>query len=324
MKRNLLYLLLAVEALLCIIFVVLNLSFANAFSGAMAFPFEQIGLGLRALSLTGNIGNIFALILYTSVSLLPILFLLRAQRKRKLQAEDCLLFMLSAALFITLFLMTNPTYIGQIIGGLGLAGITVGKAILGGTTWSVFFGYVILRFIRLSFDSGITKLQTYLMVLLYTLSFLFVFAIFGVGLKNMLASINTIQVNNKGSESGLAPTYVFTVLRYLIDSLPYLLNTITVVFSLDLLDSMQQDSYSERTVVLSSRLTKWCGKALIAVVISGIALNLLQLIFARIIRDINSTLSIPLTSIIFVLITLLFARLVSENRRLKSDNDLFI
>lgn len=324
MKRNIFYFTLAIEALLCIAFVVLNMSFANAFSGIMAFPFEQIGLVLRSLSLTGKLGNIFALVLYISLSLLPVIFLLRAQSKHGLHQEDSLLILLSTVLFASLYLMTNPTHIGKILGSFGFSNVLVGKAVLGSTVWSVISGYVILRFLRLSFDSGTTKLQAYLSALLHLLSFLFIFAIFGVGLKNMLTSLSTIKSNNNGTESGLTTTYVFIVLRYLVDWLPYILNIITVVFTLDLLSSMQQDSYSESTVNSASRLSRWCGKALITVVVSGIALNLLQLIFARSLRDINGTVNIPITSILFVLATLLFARLISENRRLKSDNDLFI
>ncbi len=324
MTRKTLYFLLALEALICTLFVVLKASFVDVFSGAMAFPLEQVGLGLRLLSMTGRLGNILALLLYTCISFLPIVFLQRTQKKRKLHAEDSLLLLFSVALFFTLFLMINPTYIGKLLGEHGLLGATFGKVILGGTLWSIICGYAVLRFLRLAFESETTKLHVYLSALLYTLSFLFVLSVFGVGLKNMLASISTVQASNKGSESGLGPTYVFIVLRYLVDSLPYILNTVTVLFSLDLLVSMHQDAYSENTVNLASRLSRWCSKALTAVVTSSIALNLLQLIFAQTLRDINSTINIPITSVLFVLATLLFARLVSENRRLKSDNDLFI
>ncbi len=47
-----------------IIFCILGLTIEVAFTSILAFPFEQIGLGLRWLSLSSTLGNIFAIILY--------------------------------------------------------------------------------------------------------------------------------------------------------------------------------------------------------------------------------------------------------------------
>jgi hypothetical protein len=77
MKRRLLYALLVLEAALCITLSLAKNSFGGAFSALLAFPFEQIGLGLRLLSLTGKLGNSIALTLYAAFCLLPAFFLLR-------------------------------------------------------------------------------------------------------------------------------------------------------------------------------------------------------------------------------------------------------
>ena len=111
MKRKLLYILLALEAALFVVFSLAETSPGGAFSAAMAFPFEQIGMGLRMLSLIGKLGNSFALTLYTAFCFLPLLFLLMARNKRKLYKEDALLGLLSAALFVSLYLMINTAYI---------------------------------------------------------------------------------------------------------------------------------------------------------------------------------------------------------------------
>jgi hypothetical protein len=68
MKRSLLYVLLVLEGALCITFSLAKISPGGAFSAAMAFPFEQIGLGLRLLSLTGKLGNSFAFFRHFSCS----------------------------------------------------------------------------------------------------------------------------------------------------------------------------------------------------------------------------------------------------------------
>ncbi len=324
MKHRLLYILLAFEAALCVAFSLVKISPGGAFSSVMAFPFEQIGMGLRLLSLTGKLGNSFALTLYAAFCLLPVLFLLIDKNKRELHKEDTLLVLLSAALFVSLFLMVNTAYIGSMFGSVGEAGLTIGKAVLGGTIWSMLFGYIILRFLRFSFESGIEKLQVYVSSLIYVLTFLFVWAVCGVCFGEMLSSFSALKADNTGNDRGLGATYVFLVLRFIADALPYILNVITTLLALDLLAAMRADRYSEQAETLALRLSRWCGKALTAVVVSAISLNLLQLIFAPILRVINSELSIPIISVLFVLAVLLFARMVSENRRLKSDNDLFI
>ncbi|MGN1192373.1 MAG: hypothetical protein ACI4S0_06835, partial [Dorea sp.] len=51
---------LVVEGLVCIIFELLHMQFSNVFSSIVAFPFEQIGVLLRRLSLSGMIGNVIA------------------------------------------------------------------------------------------------------------------------------------------------------------------------------------------------------------------------------------------------------------------------
>lgn len=324
MKRKLLYILLALEASLCIAFSLVKISPGGFFSTAMAFPFEQVGIGLRLLTLTGKLGNSLALTLYAAFCFLPLLFLLMVKNKRKLHKEDALLGLLSAALFISLYLMINPAYIGNMFGGIGETGLTIGKAVLGGTLWSILFGYLILRVLRLSFENGIDKLQVYVSALLYVLPFLFIWAVCGVCFGEMLSSFSTLQAGNTGNESGLGATYVFLVLRFIVDALPFILNTVTTFLALDLLAAMRTDRYSELTETLALNLSRWCCKALTAVVVSAVSLNLLQLIFARTLRIIDSELSIPIVSVLFVLAVLLFARLVSENRILKGDNDLFI
>jgi len=324
MKRRLLYLLLVLVAVLCAAWNLAKGSFSGVFSAAVAFPFEQIGMGLRLLSLSGRIGNALALTLYVLLCLLPVLFLLKNGNKRKPRAEDALLVLLSAALFAALYYMSNPAFIGKIFMGGGAAGLAAGKAVLGGTLWSILCGYFILRVLRLSFESGSEKLQGYLGAVLCVLAFLFVWAVFGGCFGELLLSFSALREGNAGFDSGLGATYVFLVLRFFVDALPYLLDAVTVFLALDLLAAMRADRYSEKTEMLAERLSRWCGKALAAVVVSGVSLNLLQLLFARTLRTIDSSLSVPVLSVLFVLAVLLFARQISENRSLKGENDLFI
>ena len=57
MKEKHLFTLLSVEAAACVLFCILQRSLSGLFSTLIAFPFEQIGAGLRAMSLSGTVGN---------------------------------------------------------------------------------------------------------------------------------------------------------------------------------------------------------------------------------------------------------------------------
>jgi hypothetical protein len=91
-----------------------------------------------------------------------------------------------------------------------------------------------------------------------------------------------------------------------------------------LLDEMRANRYSAETVAAAGQISKLCAVALVAMVLANIGFNLLQLLFAKSLVVINSSVQIPVFSITFVLAALLFTRLVTENKQLKDDNDMFI
>ena len=58
MKSKVLISVLCVEAVACILFFSVRASFAGVFSTVITFPFEQIGLALRFLSLSDEVGSV--------------------------------------------------------------------------------------------------------------------------------------------------------------------------------------------------------------------------------------------------------------------------
>jgi len=313
---------LCVEAALCVGLRILQASFTGAFSAAMAFPFEQIGLGLRTLSLSGGAGNVAAIVIYIAVSLLPAAALPILRKKRELCAEDGLLGLLSAALFAVLYLMINPGVIGALTGGV--AGQSVGKAILGGIAYSVLCGYFVLRVLRLFFTGGTDKLVRYMSVMLCLLNVLFVYLVFGACFDGLLNSITALQAGNTGNENMLGASYIFLIMQFMVDALPYALNVFVVFAALRLLDEMRTDRYSAETVAATGRMSRLCAVALAATVLSNICFNLLQLLFIKSLMVVNGSVQIPVFSITFVLAALLLTRFITENKQLKDDNDMFV
>ena len=81
MKKKFWICLLAAEAAACIAFCLLQSRFSGIFTDLLAFPFQQLGLGLRALSLSGAAGNAAAIVLYLALCLSPAAVLLVMKRR---------------------------------------------------------------------------------------------------------------------------------------------------------------------------------------------------------------------------------------------------
>ncbi len=324
MKKKRLMGLLAVEVVVCLIFAAVRLINGDGirFGAVMAFPFEQIGLWLRFLSLSGDMGNIIAIIIYVSISLMPLILVLVTKKIRmgSLHWEDSLVGLLSILLFAVLYLMINPGLIVTPLGG----GIEVAKAILGGTVYSVICAYVVLKVLRRFFDSGTELLQKYLAILLGLLSVVFVFAIFGIGLDGLIGAFETLRAGNVGNENLLGLSYIFLCLRFIVDSIPFGINILVVFSGIDLVSAISADRYSEETVSSAKKLSVVCKLSLMATVLSNASFNILQIMFARNLNVVNGSVEIPIISIVFVLAVLLLSRFAAENKALKDDNDSFI
>lgn len=314
MKRKIFVVMLGIEAAALCALTLFAGSFPTVFSSVMAFPFEQVGIGLRALSLSGRVGNGLAMVLYTAACLLPSVPGVVHRKDSTGKWEHIILFLLSLLLFPVLYGMINPAFIHTALPGAGDAMLPVMKSILGSSVWATVVCYAVLRLLRL-FRSGSTdKLLGYLRAFLYVLCTLFVgvIAISCVGELN--AGLREVQL---GADRFMA------VIRFFISALPYAMDIIINFSALTLLDEMRLHRRPE-TAAAAEKLSKICCLSLALVTVSGVALNFLQLVLIQYLSNIMTTLSIPLMSLAFVLAVLLLARLIAENQKLADDNDLFI
>jgi hypothetical protein len=322
MKKRTLAILLGCEAVLCLLLQFVGEILPKVFTTLLAFPYEQIGMGLRALSLTGNFGNLLAIALYAFLCLSPVFMLMLLKKKRLPYPEDYLLILLSLALFATIYFMINPSMLGPLMGSLW--GVNMGKAILGGMVYSVLIGYIILRVLRLFYEAEMTSLQKYLSVLLCVMNMLFVYYVFGACIGELKESFASLLASNTGNEQNLGMTYIFLVLKYLVNVLPYGLNIIVVFAALNLLEELGADRYSDTAVTAAEKLSRLCGISLATTILSLILFNILQLVFIKSLFVIKGTIQIPFTSVAFILGVLLLAQYIKENKQLKDDNDMFI
>ncbi|HOQ76592.1 MAG TPA: hypothetical protein PK369_08515 [Thermoclostridium sp.] len=318
MKRNGFILFLVLEAFLCIMLTFFREVLPGAFTTVIAFPFEQIALGLRVLSLSGPFGNGVAIILYAAISLIPAVLLLLTARKRRPFLEDWMLALITVVLFVVLYLMINP---GIIQSPVGTGAV---KAFLGTIAWSVIATYIILRILRLFFFADTQRLHRYMAFLLHGLAVLFVYCAFGSSFSDFLDSVEALRTGNTGNVDGLWVSMVFLALQYLVNALPYVLNVLVVFAGLRLFSELQADRYSQASVDAAGKLSQRCCQALIIIMVTSVDFNLLQLAFVKRLRVLNTVVQVPILSIAFLLTVLLLSRYIWENKQLKDDNDMFI
>lgn len=314
MKRKSLYILLGVELVALMALVLLTIELPSLFSSLLAFPFEQIGAGLRTLSLTGRLGNGLALAICGGVSILPLLLALRHRMEKNYARENAALYGLTVVLFLVFIAIANPTVLYAVFPNTTEEFLPVIKAVMGCTVWSVVVLWLVLRLLRLFNEGNTNKLLSYLRTLLYALCALFV----GV----IALSCGTILIN------GLADMQqsldgVMAVVRFLAAALPYALDIVITLSALTLLDTLLSDDASG-AVNCANNVSRRCCMALGVTTASEATLNVLQLVLAKWLSDVAVSLDIPFMSIAFVLAVLLFSRLIAENRQFKDDNDLFI
>lgn len=288
------------------------------------FPMEQIGWGLRQLSLSGSLGNIFAIILYLFVGLIPVLVWLILKCKGRNCKRDYLLFLLSGFLLLVLYYMINPGLIE-----IGVVG--VGKELWGGTFYSLLVGYLVLRILKKSEEAEMKGLQKGMQLLLYSVMVVFAYFIVYEFLIHLPATIATVREANTAAvdifgnpEEGLMVTYIFLLLQSFISALPYALNVFLLFLGTKAIKELLTDAYSDQAVSAVKKIGTYCRKTLGIVVSSVAVFNVLQLLFGKLLYQIQITANIPLFSILFVVAILVVTRFVEENQKLKQDSDLFI
>ena len=295
-----------------------------------SFPFEQIGRGLRQMSLSGAVGNVVAIVLYVIISLVPCAIFLWLKRKGKNCKADFMLLVISADLFFMIYYMINP--------GLFISdGLTVGQEMLGCTFYSLVIGYFVLRVLAKSAKADTKALQTGLRILLYVVMLFLACVVVAELAFNLPTNIKALKGANTAvagdglwgdfgytEEGSLTVTYVFVVLQSIVNALPCVLDILVLIVVAKALKELIEDAYSDAAVLAVQKIAATCSKVLAVIVLAGMSFNVLQILFRNSLYKVNITTSIPLTSVLLIIAALVAARYVSENQKLKQDNDLFI
>lgn len=290
----------------------------NLLLTALAFPFAPIGKVLRLMSLSGFFGNLLAWMIYLILCALPVIYYGFLHRRNRAKTADLLLLLLSAVLAVVLYNAVNPH--GNLLAASD-AGLQMLLAQYGAVVYVTLLGRLILRTVSGFAAANEMTLYKALSVFLRLLGVLFVIAAFGGRFGALLETLAAVESSNQNS-GNLTLTYLFALFHCIVDALPYLLNTITVILALELLHGFTENS--KQTATYAKQLAKWCGFALSCTALAGILFHVSQMLFMNALRNLDASVSIPVGSIAFVAVCLIAAGIVAENKALRDDNDLFI
>ena len=310
------------EAFLCIMLTLGLGSFPVVFPTAMSYPFDLIGLALRALSLSSGAGNAVALTIYIAICILPLAALVILRIRRKLHPEDYLLGLLSVALFAVLYLMVNPRLISMFTDGH--LGQPYGQMALGCVIYSLAAGYIVFKILRLFTAGDADALYRYTAIVLVLFGLVFTFMIFGVSFPALYVALPDVQLSDLWL--GMSSYYgiFYLVLRFIVDILPNLFALVIIAATLKLLECLRANRYSSQSKAAADRLSKICVAFLTATVLANIVFNLAQALMLRSLGGFEVAVQIPIVALAFGLVVLLLARFVTESKRLQDDNDMFI
>lgn len=290
--------------------------------GLFSFPLRQLGGALRELSLSGGVGNAAAIVIYAAICLAPVIYgAVRFLRGRRALC-DILLVILCGLLFWGLYLMINPAIITDTFKQLPSA--DSGAALIGCTVYAVLFGYIALRVLAAAKGAADSGLYAAFDTLLAVGGIVLVLAAFGMRFAGLLTALEDLKAGNTAPGQNLGLTQFFLVLHYCTDALPYTLDAFIIVRARRLVALLAENRYSEGSTMEAGALAKLCAWALGATVVCNTAFNLLQLVCGGKLLVIDSFAAFPVFSIIVMLAAMLLARLITEGKALKDDNDAFI
>lgn len=266
--------------------------------GAMAF-----GQWLRALSLSGTTGDLTAWAICLTLSLLPVIFILLARRKRK-QASDVLWPFASAGLMAALYFLINPSLAQRFLPAFVPSGDMAGFASVLPlyAALSLLMACILLRWSGSLADSRLIFWMRGLLLVTMLLS--------GFSMGHLLVAALEQPATFPPALAGLVADAFWLLL---LDSARTLLAGIA-----------ENGWFHPDAERLALRLAKHARWALLAAAFSLAAQNILTLLMGRWLPEIQVSVGFLLTEMTLACGALLLARCLAAACRVKRDNDLMI
>jgi hypothetical protein len=279
----------------------------------LCLPFVLCARGLRWLSLSGSAGNILAIILLILLGLTPLLLKIR----KKWAPVDLLLVLCCGAIWAAEYYLINPGLLPITLSG------NLGQLTLCGIVYEFLLCWAVIRLLK---NTHIMDTRNYLQALKI---FLWLCAgsccLSGILCFTSLPNaFRTLQETNTMPGLKLGHTYFFMTLSRAVSALEYGLDGLVLFLGAGLLKVLEKGPYTEEAVSAAEKVSVWCRRSLLAILLSHTGLNLAQTIFASRLHQMSAEFRFPLLSLAIVFAMLALSGLLKKGQQLQEDNDLFI
>lgn len=310
-----------ISIVLILFLIALNLggiNFQSNFMHIITFPYAQIGNILRIFSQSENIGNIVAWILYLLVSLSPILYLKFIKKEKS--NNDYMLIIYSLCLFVFIYFWINP---GLVMTGILKPGFSsLFQLIIAAILHSILLIYVISEFMRKIDQSKDLSVLRLVLSALTILQYVLLFVVFGILLSEFVFDISSLDFNY------VVPGYELFIIffKFITKALPYVLSILLISRLIYFVEDHYRNPYSDENILTLESISKSSYQyLLISLVMIIIYLGSL-LIFNELttIALQQYQFSIPVFSIILMVLILLLNKLYQSNKAIFDENKGFI
>ena len=283
----------------------------NGIFGLLALPFTALGWVLRTLSLSGSIGNAASLLLFGLVCLIPVGFWWRSKR----QTEDWLLVLLSGVMAVVLYFMVNPNMRGELMQN------EVGDVIYSFPVWGTLTVWGMLKLLYSGKWVLEKNIYRALRIFLLLCASSCLIDCFGTRLAGL---ISQMKLYNTAYGYQTAPTVLFLLLDYLAETVEDGLCALVLYKGVELLDRLEEDPFSAECVQTAGHVSQWCRRTLTITCLTGLGLNMAQLLMTPVLQNVRLELRIPVMGMAVSFTILAVTKLLVRGKALKDDNDLFV
>lgn len=305
---------LVIVQLVLAVFAVLGSVYPQFNMYALGFPFVQLGALMRLISQNGRMGAAFAALIWGAVSLIPVFFALKNTGRQGRGAESAALWLLSLCLFIGLWAMADGGFAEGLMPNGGAVMLPVKRAVLGGVIWSVVVMWAVFRLLRYIAGEGEKRLLRCMKWAVYALCVAFEFGLAFSELGGLCTAI---------AATGSDAAVFAEVLSFIICAAPYVFDLLVASAGIELIALLSAGNDAE-TVLAAEKLASRAKNALYVSAGAIPAYNICRVAFAGYTDTVNAHVVIMVGSLAFTLAALLLSRLITENKRLRDENDMFV
>jgi len=277
----------------------------------MTVPFAQIASGIRTLGLKGGVLSGLGAAILALITCLPIAYAFSTLGGKKSLSEKLGFILLGAVLGGGTYIMVNPT---KFLPAEFLSDKILMRAVVCSMIWSTVILCIALWGIRLLRSGKAKGVMKGMKAVLVLLSVIFVAA--------AVLSFGAIAKTFSDAESGSADLQV-AIWGAFKNAVPYILDTVIAVLLFRLITiytSEEQQGLREAAKSVSRASCIMLGVVLTLTVV----FNIMQVLLMKNLRNVNVVTELPILSSAFVVIAVMFCRLIVENRDLRDDNELFV